>query len=1237
MIRLRKSTHLITLSALMLTLSLSGCGGDDEDTKKDTSTATDGGSADGGIADGGSGADGGGGGADGGPSGGEVEVCSGTPTPKADPGVEGCSVEKTGTKGTLIVGDLLMPGGKVIAGGGVIIEAGKLTCVGCDCATKATDHTWVLCPKAVVSPGLIDAHNHVGWLNGRPWVPKEAGVDPALRWEHRHDWRKGKGGNPKVSVSGGGASTDQKAFGELRYILTGGTAIFGSGDLSGLMRDLDATGSGKNGLGQPGARYDTFPLSDSSGTKIDSGCGYSKNPGPTTADAWAPHVSEGIDAAARNEFLCMSGQQTGGKDAISASIALIHGVGLTASDFGLLAAKGGKLIWSPRSNVSLYGDTARVTMAHKMGVSIGLGVDWLPSGSMNMVRELSCAAYLNDYHFNGYFKDWQLWEMATIGAARALAMDDAMGMLKVGHAGDIAVFNRPEGVYHRAIIDSKPSDTLLVIRGGVVLAGSEALVTKLEPSCESIGDVCGAKKAVCVKSSIGKSWADLKASIGTPNYPLFACEQPQDEPSCVPARALKDDSVNGSNNYTNAANKSDPKDPDGDGLVGDNDNCPTVFNPIRPLDNGKQADSDGDGKGDACDVCPTDADTDKCKTVDPNDLDGDGIASDSDNCPQKSNADQADKDKDGKGDVCDPCPDYKNPGSEGCLVTIKDVKTKKDLMEQRVAIKGVVVSSLEKAGFFVQTAGGATDHGGLYCYAGKDGVLPKRGQIIDITGGTVTTFYDQKQVTAVTFKDTGKTETVTARELDEAAVKQLVETDKFDSIHDGLLIVVKSVEVTDDAPAPGAGSKDAINEFVVAGGLRVDDAIYTGDDYPKVKKGSILTSVTGPVSYRNGMMKLLPRDGGDIALGAPEVAAVTPASAFQWVGKSGATLPSAMTVTLSHAPEKDMALEVSVDDTTIADVVGGPFLVKAGEKTVSVGIDGKKAGKVQLSAKVKGGSKTVTATITVIAADSIPDVVSVTPKTAKLATNASQVFTVALSHPAPALGLEVTVTMSPDDGSIGTAPKTLKFIPNAQTATFTFKAATKTAKGTLSVGGAAGGKTIDVAIDVVDPSTLSVDLSGWQLVQTSADRTYTFPKGTLVSPGGYIVIARKSSKSTFETFWKVTLGSNVVYIDANDKGGPSINGGETFTLKDATGKVIDGPTIKLEKGSKANYQRKLPVGKAGDAASWVTAGQDPGTTTPGTGQKGTAGQSTPYISEFSDASGTGAYVNEFVEIHVPLG
>ncbi|MCO4764058.1 MAG: amidohydrolase family protein [Myxococcales bacterium] len=1212
----------LTFVALAAALTLAGCGTDagadgDDAVGADGSASQDGtisGTGDGGGTDG----------SGGGPA--SVDLCNGTPTVTGELGDNGCSLEKQGTKGMLIIGDLLLPGGEVTVGGGVLIEDGKITCVGCDCAQKATDHNWVVCPEAVVSPGLIDAHNHVGWLNGRPWVPSEANVDPALRWEHRHDWRKGKGGNPKVSVSGGGASTDQKAFGELRYILTGGTAIFGSGDLSGLMRDLDATGKGDNGLGQPGARYDTFPLGDSSGTKYDSGCNYSKKPKATSADAWAPHVAEGIDASARNEFLCLSNQQDGGTDAIDSHAALIHGVGLLAGDYGLLAAKGGKLIWSPRSNVSLYGDTARVTLAHRMGVSIGLGVDWLPSGSMNMVRELACAAYMNDHHFNKYFKDWQLWEMATVGAARALAMDDAMGSLAVGQAGDIAVFRRDKGVYHRAIIDSKPSDTILVVRGGDVLAGSEKIATALDTSCESIGDVCGSKKVVCVKNSIGKTWADLKAKIGTPNYPLFSCETPKDEPSCVPSRTLKDDAVNGSGLY---AGKSDPKDTDGDGIANDADKCPTVFDPVRPLDNGKQADADSDGVGDACDPCPLDADTDTCKKVDPADLDGDGIPSAKDNCPQKGNADQADKDKDGKGDVCDPCPDYANPGNGGCLRTIKDIKTDKTLMDQRVAVAGVAVSAVGPVGYFVQTAGGATDHGGIYIYAGSEGKMPKRDQIIDITGGTVGTFYDQMQLASVDFKDTGKTEKVVPRVLDAAAVAQMTGKDTYKSPSDGLLIAVKNIAVTNDKPPLGTGAKDADNEFELTGGLRVDDGVFSGGKYPKVKTGMVLTGVTGPVSFRTGLMKLLPRDEKDILLGPPEVGSITPGSVFQYEGVTGPATPKPITINLNHATDTDVIIEVTTDDATIAEPVGSPLTIKAGQLSTTVDIKAGKAGKAIFTAKVKGGKESKTVKIDILAKDATPEVVSAAPSPVKAATGSTVNIDVTLSLPAPAAGFTATVKAAPGGKQLGDVPATLVFAAGKLTATLTFTAGDKPKSGKITV------DKLEIPVEIVVPSALNLDMAGWQLIQTGSDKTLVFPTGTQLVPGGFLIVGRKADKADFEKFWGVTLAANVTYITTKSNF-PLINGDETFALKDSQSNLVDGPSVAMPKGGGNSYQRKLPVTSAADASSWSVVSPKPGSATPGATGTASAGRTTPYISEFSDATGKGAFDYEFVEIHLPL-
>ena len=98
------------------------------------------------------------------------------------------------------------------------------------------------------------------------------------------------------------------------------------------------------------------------------------------------------------------------------------------------------------------------------------------------------------------------------------------------------------------------------------------------------------------------------------------------------------------------------------------DNCPNVFNPIRPLDHGMQADADTDGLGDSCDPCPLDANTTTCSLFDPNDADGDGIPVATDNCPNDANPEQEDMDSDNIGDVCDACPEFSNLGGVACRV-----------------------------------------------------------------------------------------------------------------------------------------------------------------------------------------------------------------------------------------------------------------------------------------------------------------------------------------------------------------------------------------------------------------------------------------------------------------------------------------------------------------------------------------------------------------------------------------
>jgi hypothetical protein len=56
------------------------------------------------------------------------------------------------------------------------------------------------------------------------------------------------------------------------------------------------------------------------------------------------------------------------------------------------------------------------------------------------------------------------------------------------------------------------------------------------------------------------------------------------------------------------------------------------------------------------------------------DFDADGIIDEDDNCPSLANANQADEDADGKGDVCDNCPMHPNgPAAGTCVRTLSEV------------------------------------------------------------------------------------------------------------------------------------------------------------------------------------------------------------------------------------------------------------------------------------------------------------------------------------------------------------------------------------------------------------------------------------------------------------------------------------------------------------------------------------------------------------------------------------
>jgi cysteine-rich repeat protein len=522
-----------------------------------------------------------------------------------------CAVT-AGDGGTLIAGTVLTPAA-IYRGGEVLVSAeGIITAVGCAsdcaadpaCAAAAMTATRITCPSGVISPGLINAHDHLAYTQNDPHA------DTGERYEHRHEWLLGTNGHTPITAPGD-ATNDQISWGELRFVLGGATSTVGGGaGRPGLLRNLDVAGL-EEGLGVRAVGADTFPLDDAGGLEHTSGCGY--GPGMVTPatiaadDAYLPHVAEGINAAAENELVCLGGADPA-HDVLLGKSAYVDALGLTAAGFGDMAASGTSLVWSPRSSVALYGDTAMVVPASRLGVRIALGTDWMPTGSMNLLRELRCADALDLTYLNKRFSDFDLWMMVTANAAAVTATGGAIGTLGPGMVADIAIFDGSTNADYRAIIAADPEDVVLVMRGGRVLYGDAPVVSALPVAsagpCDAL-DVCGTPKALCLAAEIGERLPALQGAVGG-IYPAFFCGDPMGEPSCVPARSQ---SVTGSTLYTGTITADDS---DGDGIPDAIDNCPHVFNPIRPMDNGKQADADGDGIGDACDVCPLIAGTSTC-------------------------------------------------------------------------------------------------------------------------------------------------------------------------------------------------------------------------------------------------------------------------------------------------------------------------------------------------------------------------------------------------------------------------------------------------------------------------------------------------------------------------------------------------------------------------------------------------------------------------------------------------
>jgi cytosine/adenosine deaminase-related metal-dependent hydrolase len=188
------------------------------------------------------------------------------------------------------------------------------------------------------------------------------------------------------------------------------------------------------------------------------------------------HLSEGVDQTARKHFRAL--QLPGGEWAITSALAGIHCAGLLNEDFQVFGRREASMVWSPMSNLLLYGATSRVKSARDNGVRIGLGSDWAVSGSKNLLGELKVARLASDEMDTG-FSDRDLVAMATCDAASILGWHNLLGSIRPGARADLIVLDGTSGDPYKALVHAAETAISLVMINGVPRFGTSSLMTRL--------------------------------------------------------------------------------------------------------------------------------------------------------------------------------------------------------------------------------------------------------------------------------------------------------------------------------------------------------------------------------------------------------------------------------------------------------------------------------------------------------------------------------------------------------------------------------------------------------------------------------------------------------------------------------------------------------------------------------------------------------------------------------------
>ena len=412
----------------------------------------------------------------------------------------------------------------VIENGNLMIENGMIVAVWADgqIPPRNTDGIAVYDTEATIYPGLIDLHNHMHYNHIPLWdfdvhlsnsqKSEEGGYTNRYQWGNNWDygpsitWMK----NNVQSYSRWDMSSEQMKYAEVQAVAGGVTAVQGSPSSgtdswdSMLSRNVELYNFGQDGMytcavcGAADSDYSGQHLIDKS------------NAG--TLNAWFVHLSEGVDASSKAEFDALYN-----KGLIMDETVVIHGTALDQSQFEKMADVDAGLVWSPVSNLLLYGDTTDVVTADNAGVTISLAPDWGPSGSKNNLHELKVADMWNRESLDGHFSDYELVEMVTSNAAEIANWQNFVGKISVGMYADLVVIDTFHDNPYRNLIEAIDPDVRLTVVQGKAVFGDIDLMAAMKGDDWEYINGSGFSKAVDVTSTSEiegmQTWENIESGL----------------------------------------------------------------------------------------------------------------------------------------------------------------------------------------------------------------------------------------------------------------------------------------------------------------------------------------------------------------------------------------------------------------------------------------------------------------------------------------------------------------------------------------------------------------------------------------------------------------------------------------------------------------------------------------------------------------------------------------------------